>query len=737
MRRGHTATSCVAIIGGSLEKIVAAAAAQPHETVIFSDLSLGAWFPNQIANELLSQIAPAPAKVNSATFNNKKTDFIAALIDRETAGHIATQRAFALAQSISAILIRAKRRCSIFVFAPIDGSELGEDNEALLGFLGSCAPDLIVVYIAARTLPTLPDHWEVTIREAGPTEIDASQQSFPLFPGIITEQVAALHLTADQAGGLRPLTGAMRLIPIERRADSESHAGSLFPNLSADSPTAANPWLSAFIAVSTGQRNHFLMMLAWQAMAAGSSQLGLRLITAAVAQQDDEVSRARMLSIAQGMRIGVQDFAAIVSEPDPPTTLPPDLFGQLLQHKGWGLVMTGRSDDALPYFERARALLRREPVTREFLYLLNISALVHFRRNEIKRAFELEEELRRLLLAMEGPDPHIEYLNALNTGRLALHDNQWARAEQLFETAFDTSLGCWTTGDWISRSVYAATIAERLQDNGRARAQWLHAALAWASDPLPEAIPQRLAGLILHGELPARHYFAEAVSHAFVSKLIEIFEWQSPTAEPISVIRTEDASPQLLGAEATVAIGCKDWVVLASPIETVPGYDGPSHRKLRSLLFELLNATPFPAMHEARTIVVDDRSGRGLPAGRQQMYELCLRAGVGRAHFAGDRTPMPLNNAELQPNLVIDLGPAVTEIKLAGSEPMVAFRRYRPPYALTQFDVELLSKLASATSLRQLEEDSSEPEVVLARLRALEDARIVVIGLPQTTLTGE
>lgn len=735
--RGRTAPRCSVILGSTLAGILETAGIQDFSAALFADLSLGAWTPNQIAKELRAQLGlESTPPCLGKPLRGSTAELIGILIDRETTGHQPTIRTIEAAGQIAAALARSNSPRSIIVLAPLDGSALGEDNELFLGWLAAAEDGVSEVIVAARERPHLPEHWLISFRQAAPRERPVSAAGpLPPFPGCLGDTIVECLVTPEKRVHLRPLAGGAWLLPPELRNGSPAGAISAAEReLLAQWPVIApDPWLRAFASIARGSLSDELIPLGWRALSEGSNDLALRLVEAAISQDHSEESRASKTAIAQGMRIGIQDFEAVARESDPAPHLPLRLRGQLLQHKGWGLVMTGRAAEAASYFKEARALLQTDPATREFLYLLNITALVHLRCNDLERAMKLETEIERMLHESPTPDWHLIYINSLNKARLHLRLGETVPAAALFVRAFDTSRGCWTIADSISQNIYAARVAESGQDRRSFEDHWLKAALIYASDPMPEAIPARLAKLILGRQIGPRHTLAEAVSEAFHDRLLELFQWSAPSGQPPAVLSSANVPMSLFADADATAIGCAGWAVIASPRQLPSPYDGPAHRKLRLLVRDILAAQqPLPALRAARTLIIDDQLGRGIPNSISQLLDVCLRLGIRRGWFDGEQfLADDSDRTRLEERLQVAWGPAVSFWSDLGDEPYVEFRRYLPRRALQPDEARILRAITKPLEVQSLRAHAKRNPNLFRDLRVLECARVLTLCLAE------
>jgi hypothetical protein len=742
IRRGDAPPAVRAVVASTLDGMA-------DGTALFSDLSLGAWRPNQVAAEFCRQLGIEPAtsgwadgtRLLERSLRRSTADVIGALIDGETSGHRPTLVSLELAERVAAALVPTGAPARLLVLAPLDGGGLGEDNESFLAWLASAAPERVEVVVTGRRRPPLPAHWAVSWHEEPTSAVPEPPRSpLVLVPGLVPAAVAEKLAPGGAPARSERLPGGLLLVPPELRGDPAAQAPELVTSLA---ELADDPWIRAYAVARGGVpcNGDELLALAWRALTGGAYDLALRLAEAAAAFGDDERGRGRARAVADGMRIGIQDFQPLADAPEPAASLPPRLRGLLVQSKGWGLAMTGRADEAAPLLEQAGGLLRGDRPTREYLYLLNIAALVHMRRGDIDGAMRLEEDIARELGQLEAPDWHLSYVNRLNRARLHLRRGELDRAETLFAQAFEPSRGLWTLGDVLARHVYAARIAGERGDRHVARRSWLATALLWASDAVPEAVPTRAARMIVGGSAP-RHRLAAEVSQALCAQLAGAFDVTAPDGEPRldppALVRSTSLPPDLRSHPTAEAVGCADWMVVALPTEAPAGHDGAAHRRLRSLLHELLSQQqPVAALRDARTLVVDDRLGRDMPRTPAETVAACLRLGVPRAWYDGELLlDASSDRRTIERRQRVTWSDAVDRRGLDDETPTVAYRRYREPLRLAAEDAQLLRELEHRGTFGELldADEGADPDALLARLRALERERVVTVDLAETAV---
>ncbi len=137
----------------------------------------------------------------------------------------------------------------------------------------------------------------------------------------------------------------------------------------------------------------FLYRQAHSRLSEGGAGITLRLIERIVVRTPIGPQWGIFQSYAQGLRIALRRFAE-VAEIDIPANLPIKMRSFLLQTQGWGLVMIGDAPRADKCFALARSFMEIiDHNSREYLYLLNISALCLLKMNDIAGALAMEKRI--------------------------------------------------------------------------------------------------------------------------------------------------------------------------------------------------------------------------------------------------------------------------------------------------------------------------------------------------------
>ncbi|MGZ3459112.1 MAG: hypothetical protein ACXU86_11490 [Archangium sp.] len=478
---------------------------------------------------------------------------------------------------------------------------------------------------------------------------------------------------------------------------------------------------------------------AWQCAAAGGHDIALRFLARALECARAPEERALCLVQVQGMLIGLQRFSEAAATPDPPPSIHGPLRGLLLQGKAWGLIMSDEAARAEPYLRQARDLLQGAISTREYLYLLNISALAQLKLGDQPGAFELERRIETELATLPKPDWQLRYVNSLNIARLCCRALNVGEARHYYTRAFDTLEGVRSESDAVYANMCSARVSTLAAEPEAALTSWARACLHWLASRAPEALAPRVAGSLL-GRMASLHEdMPEAFSAALSERLVASanaagLTLPSVCANPLPAFaRIEDVARELPAGAIYMAAGAPGWSILLCRAPISPAFSGPQHDQLRALLLTHLEAwLPPGAFAGCATVLVDDRFGRELPSTKRELLEVCLRLGIPRLLFDGSEQLLEDGERE---RLVLALrlrrAHAVDTAHPGERGIHITFRRYRPPLFLTGPASRLIAEVEDEPTVGALAERLEvTASAVLRWARELEHARVLELELP-------
>jgi hypothetical protein len=755
--RGRVRATLPAVRATSLEHLVATFREHADEgRYAVTDLSLGAWRSRSAASEVASQLG-RPGHVRSVVPSGLRlpgnqrsyAEIVGAGIDAEASGDRTIIHALAAAIDLVEAF-RGQAKPTIFVLAPRFGFGWTTEDEAFVAFLSQMLDERVFLVAADASEPPASPWWSIRWAFAPEATAPVSSSGLAaLLPGVIDSRVIASlpdHGLND-ANSLALADGSRLVAPERRRAPGErrrldhdrlAEAMQSFPHLEAYAQCHGN---NLYVDAK------FLAARAWELFAEGSVDTSLRLLRRAAECSRAPAEQAALQAQVQGMRIASSRFDAVANEADPAPSLPPSLRGFLLQAKGWGLVMGPEPSRARPYLDEARELLAGSFAAgdREYLYLLNISALCSFKSGDLVGALDLERQIARRAAELPERDHRLEYVNAVNQARLHRRRGELEQAEQCQEQGFATSFGARSAADAVYVNVCRARLAAQQGHAEASLVGYVRAALHWLASWAPEAVGSR----VVESLGVDRTLRGEASIEAFSAALLERLDaaWaQARDGAALPVTRGGTIGPTFArvtdlpgSAVCEDAFGGDGWSVLSTGVALPERHRATSHQALRAWLARwIAGEACAPAIDEATTFVVDDRDGREMATSALELIETCVGRRVRRILFAGEAANLDGPTCQtLERGADISLGPGVDRIDLGTTPVTVTFKRSLSPLALTADEAQLVLALtASRTPIQQLirrcgEEPQAERVIEIAR--ALERSHVLIFEIAEET----
>lgn len=708
------------------------------------DLTLGAWRGCAAARELCEQLGlPAPSLheglgVQALTADSPSyAPAIGRLIDAETRGDRLWLAAVEQATAVCAALRERPR--TVMVLAPRFRETWEPEDLAFLRVLahGLRGEESRLVLVATGHDAVVPDAFDVSWAEpeAAPAPAAAKPALAALVPGVLSPAVGRSLPTEGLVAGADfvALGGGCLLIDPALRRDPAA-----VPRLEHDrlAVQVADPrWVRTY-AVYRGHNVYVdadrMASEADARFVEGGAEIALRLLDRAAECAETPIGRAVCELWRQAMRIVLERFADAAAAPDPQPSLPDALRGALMRNKAWGLVMTHRAAEAEPLFAGADALLAPSyGDTDDHLYLMNIHALNRLRLGDRDGALELELAIRQRLEALEEPNSQLEYVNGLNIARLLTRRGELEEAAASYERGFATTDGLRSDADLVYQEVCRAKLYDARERPREALEAWLRAAVAWLASDVPEALPARAARALVPGPPRRGPEMADAVSASLAERLADAAERAGAAVAHVPV-------PAVLARLDAVAVDAADGLVLAGsagwgvgvlrrrePVQLA----GAATDGLRALVHGILAASS-PALdaESAGTLLVDDRSGRGIARTAAQLAETAARAPAVRIVFDGAEIALEAAaRDELAAAMTVEIGPAVARLGVHEDTVVAFFRRTLPPLVLSPGEGALV--LAVATG-----EARTVAELGSDRARALERSRALALSVPAPVL---
>jgi cytochrome P450 len=684
------------------------------------DAALGAGRPAHAALSLAQQlgITLAVTEEQRATPLFASDGFVDSAewgVDFEAGGERATRQAWEFARQL-----RPAIHSPVAVLAPLAGACWDPADLALVRFLG----DLL----GRGQVGALP----AGAYGAPPAQCDPL---LPCIPGVIDSAILAALGAA--AHGLVPLHEGSWLVPPALRPAPGAACRSTCDWLAIRA--ARLPWLAVHAQLHSAPemvRPAELAQQAEECYRQGYTALALRRLERLVDTARTPWERALWLVRLQGVRIGRLQFGAAQAQAIPPDC-PPELRGFLTLTQGWGKVMTGAAAEADTLFAEARELLATCRGQPDYLYVLNISALARARLGDIDGAEAMELEIEAQLQHLAPRRYALEYINAINLHRLYRIKKDAPRARHYLTLAEQGNAGTRTRNDALYTASNLWRMAEMEGNAAEAGAQALACAALYLADPVPEALASRTVAGLLGQPWPLRQPWTPALLADVLEQRLAAQFSMSPGAaddtDAVQVCWSRDAVAGPLGAalrDSGTALMAGGIGAIALPcVVLAERRPDAARRGLMNTLGRILrNAMPATFARTLRvagqwTLVVDDRGGRALARGGDELMATALRLGAGFALGAdGHRRRLDSHaRAALEQLLMVALAPGIDHI----TQDQAVFRRLRAPFALDPAQATALAELPPAQA-RPL---SASTTLDLAQWRLLEANGLVVLDL--------
>jgi hypothetical protein len=675
-------------------------------------------------------------------------DMIGHGIEAEALGDGATLTgADAAARIVGAVEAGPPR--SFLVLAPRYG--LNWEQEDLL-FVRLLAPRLqrtssrlILVYAEPAAAPAEVEvEW---LNEVQPSSPPVAGGLIGLTPGAVNTQVAVAVRSHERTGDARPamlaLANGHMLIAPECRRPPDAVAKLEYDRLAAGARGC--DWLRAYAEYygnNTFVEPQFLLRQAWQRFSEGGTSVALRLLDRAADCSVTPLERTAVACQAQGIRIALRRFADAARQPDPPLAVPVAVRTFLLRAKAYALVMSGDPQSAMTYFHAEWKKLENEPVSRESLYLLNISALALLKLGDARAALEIERDIEARAVALATPDWRLNYIIRINIARLCHRLDELESARRFYDLAFAATLGGRSESEAVYTNVCTARIDSRRGCHLNAFLAWLRASLHWVVALTPEALAPRVANTLVRSVPNTPEGLVESISRELLSSLEQAArESGRPSLAGVTATESDTHTPVFLrpdcldaGTRPEWALGGNGWGVLGSSCrlrETVMRIDTDSRRQLRPLIYRLLcEMSKSSQIREAGTLIVDDRLGQEMPVIASELLESAVRLQVPRLYFNNVSVALDERlRSTLERQARVHLGNAVARVELSESFATVVYKRGLAPVTIPKEAGFLLTAL-SDNSFTAVSED------LLPLLRALEELRMVYLSFPEESCTA-
>ncbi|MEK6443847.1 MarR family transcriptional regulator [Pseudonocardia sp. T1-2H] len=704
---------------------------------VVADLSLGAWGGRSAAAQLAAQvdaalgsgidlgIADAAATdVDWSLRAVEYADFIGHAVDRESLGDLLVIDAITAADIVGERLRRRGVGGCLAVLPVSPEAPSRYDRAFLAGLRRRIEPDLTLVVADAEALTAAGNLGR-------PDPGSAARTTLALVPGLVDPALQGAFADDPAVAALLPTPSGLFVVPPALRCTAAAAGPLDFDRLA-----ARTRGLSGLCAYAQRYGNaHFIDLAllcrqAWAELAHHHEEAAFDLLGHAVRCARTPHARAVCEAQLCGLAIALRRFDVAAAAVPAPASAPAELRGFLQQSRGWGLVMSGEPQKALAEFTAAADSLAGWRQRREFLYLMNITALAALRNGDLPAALALEDEIAAALRSSAEPDQRLRYVNEMNLARLHRRRGKAGAARAHYAAAFATTHRVGSQFDLLHAELCAAHLDALEGAPGRAAWSWLRAALLWAAIDHPEAVGARVAAAVdgtvnLRGTPDPRR-----VTDALLARLRGC-GWAVPASgRPAGIAWLAPDTP--VDPDAALVVEAHWAVVLAAARTVTPPERDDCRTDLRQAVIDVLaTQRPLPDWCRSPAVLVDDRLRRGLPCRPTHAVESALRLGVRRLVIAGREHRIdPVEAGAALLRLRVTVSAAVG--RPAPGDDRVRFHRYRRPRLLRPDEQEVLHIATEATVPRMadlLERLGVDPDATVRTVRRLEAAGVLDLTL--------
>jgi len=716
-----------------------------YSQLIVSDLSMGVWRANQIATDFFSQLnlydlpAKKPEASDYAIGTNGFLQFSLIAgegIDAESLGdNIFKANQTRVYRLLSALADTDAKRLFI-VILPTSPDELHSENESFLtvfiAALKATFHELIFIHISGLqhlALSGIEIVWENTGVKVPITPELPNHTLIGILPYVMPANWLSADINIDL---LIPVGCNNFIVPLEYRRPLTD-----IPKLAMDKLAknyAGVQEITAFAQFNGNSYfidNKFLCNYAWKQFAQGAKTLGVKFLKKAYSSSNNPLEKATALCQLQGIRIALWQFADVAEEPAPTKGIPDSIRRFLLIAKGWGCVMLGKLETAEACLKEATSTFPDDQMrTKEYLYLLNINALLLFKQGRLDDALTKEKQIELILEQDSIRDYKLKYVNAINIARLYKRLSQFELSLAYFLKAFDTTFGLMQESDLIYYNFIISQANQNLQHWEQSFNYLICAALNWLCAFFPESVSKRLFvalglptsanNLNISHEI-SKHFIEKITLHPYYVQYIANNANEVPANVPRFV------SSDNFSGKIEKGIGCKGYSFFVSSKPGVP----PEHLlSLSAIVFKVLFCSSKILMQQADVteIIIDSNRGFDIPRNLEDLLVVAQRLHVNEVFWNNERVVINTNDEkEFDSKTEIALHPGIADLIEKNGVITIVFKRYYSNIIAPQYLYPIIKIISlKPLSLADLSDVLHiKPEDLLNHVAELEEFKII------------
>ncbi len=720
-----------------------------HENFVFADLKMGVWKGNQVAEEFIAQLKNPAEVFTTASLNYGYQSQVSGSylqfaniagegIDAESLGDTNLYQSINYCQQILNLISDCNKQLIFAFLLPLDDTPINRDNETFVYLLTAAIKKTKHKIIAVNNHPnndyaTINFNWvnkNSFIKEELPSNT-GSDEIVNFLPGILTG-----NILQNQHHNCIAIQNNNFLVPLENRKSLSEinklnfdRLANIFKNYDEIKAYALYNGNTYFIDTV------FLSKYAWKQFGSGAKELAFKLLTKVFNSAGNATEKASILCQLQGLRIALWKFNEVAKAPMPVGNKIVSVQRFLFIAKGWGGVMTGDLDTATICLNEATKLFSSEEhASKEFMYLLNINALLLLKKGEANNAMQLEKQIENTVQVNKIKDYRLQFVNAINLARLYKKNKEFSQALHYYLKAFKTITGLKQESDFV---YYNLILSHAYNDDGNICKSFfclLRSALNLLSTVFPKSVSKRLyVALGLPAIAQDEHrdttediynYFIKQICHH--QYVIENFG-QAVFNEIFDVSDTPlFLSSPLFAKKINAALGVNGVSILVSD-DTEESIHYKPKSKLGTIVFKIL-CIVFEDMYklkQSKSIIIDTNYGFDIPQTIDEVVQVSIKLNVDKIIWEKNEFDLTtIKNCSLLLPTNISLHPGISHIEERGNDIAVSFKRYYPTLTINNsYTASLKKLLLGDLSLTTHEIEEISPD----KLKWMQEKRIITL----------
>ena len=444
-----------------------------------------------------------------------------------------------------------------------------------------------------------------------------------------------------------------------------------------------------------------LIAYAWRCAELGAEKVGIRLLSHAAKEIENQQLQELYFVQAQFMRVATQHYLEAAEAQNNLSGQYNDLLKAFHLTKAWGNILSRKIPEAAYHFQEAGVSMESLPDDLYSLYRMNIFALLQFLSKNTSNAFTVEHKIEKEVDKVSSQKQQITYINSINLARLYRSVDDYSASKKYYDKAFKTTFGIKSETDFIYSNVCYGMLFEKKGDFKKALLYWIRAAIHWLVTDTKEALGWRAVRAIYKSDfMPRSKVDVSGITKAINEKLNDLAEKNKMTLNPlcneIINFKLYQNEEDLKNAKAFFIkgvsfIGKKNHNI----IETNDKGLGFLKNHLFSILETLMgfNRTDF------NELIIDRTNGIDMPLNITGFTKSCYLFSIPHWRIDGHQVIMDAEKfSNIQSLLLIKKSPSIKYIKENNGQYYMAHHRYCMDKVIDEKTCSLLMSLDNESS---------------------------------------